>query len=385
MFLLIINGKMHDGERCVQMRTRLFDFFKKDLLFTLSLILAIVTCSIGHFSWSFIDDKVLFSLFGLMLVINGLEHAGLLHALGQKMLQKSHNLRRLIQSIVLLSFFSSMVLTNDVAILTLLPIYLSITRTVQNRPSILLGAVYLTAAANIGSSLFPFGNPQNLFLFSFYGISLPNFLATTALFVGLSLVILLLLIQRLPKTPLTIPAESIVFKKKESLLYSGLLLTIILGIFAIVPMPAAFGLTIGVIALYNRKLFLKVDYLLLLTFVFFFLIVGNIQSQTAIIDTIKPYFQESHQALLGSIVLSQFISNVPAAILIAPFTTLEKVVLLGVNIGGFGTLIASLANLIAYKLVKQARPKEIKLYQKQFYLVNIVFLITIAAIVYVLL
>ncbi|WP_430609211.1 SLC13 family permease [Enterococcus sp. DIV0876] len=367
------------------MRTRLFDIFKKDLLFTLSLILAIVTCSIGHFSWSFIDNKVLFSLFGLMLVINGLEHAGLLHALGQKMLQKSHNLRTLIQSIVLLSFFSSMVLTNDVAILTLLPIYLSITRTVQNRPIILLGAVYLTAAANIGSSLFPFGNPQNLFLFSFYGISLPNFLATTALFVGLSLVILLLLIQRLPKTPLTIPAESIVFKKKESLLYSGLLLTIILGIFAIVPMPAAFGLTIGVIALYNRKLFLKVDYLLLLTFVFFFLIVGNIQSQTAIIDTIKLYFQESHQALLGSIVLSQFISNVPAAILIAPFTTLEKVVLLGVNIGGFGTLIASLANLIAFKLVKQARPKEIKLYQKQFYLVNIVFLITIAAIVYVLL
>ncbi|WP_312499577.1 SLC13 family permease [Enterococcus sp.] len=367
------------------MKTRLIGFFKSDLLFTLSLILALVTCLTGRFSWSFIDYKVIFSLFGLMLVINGLEHTGLLHTLGQTILQKSQNLRTLIRSIVLLSFFSSMLLTNDVAILTLLPMYIMLTRGIQERSSVLLGAVYLTAAANMGSSLFPFGNPQNLFLFSYYAIPLPRFLATTATFVGLSLLALLLLIQLLPKKPLTIRVEPVIFKKKETTVYSGLLLVMILGIFGLLPMPAAVGLTAAVIFFQNKQLFVKVDYLLLLTFVFFFLIVGNIQAQTVIIDTIQPYFQESHQALIGSILLSQVISNVPAAILIAPFTTLEKALLLGVNLGGLGTLIASLANLIAYKLIKQALPHETKQYQKRFYLVNTALLITVAAVVYILL
>lgn len=367
------------------MKTRLIGFFKSDLLFTLSLILALVTCLTGRFSWSFIDYKVIFSLFGLMLVINGLEHAGLLHTLGQTILQKSQNLRTLIRSIVLLSFFSSMLLTNDVAILTLLPMYIMLTRGIQERSSVLLGAVYLTAAANMGSSLFPFGNPQNLFLFSYYAIPLPRFLATTATFVGLSLLALLLLIQLLPKKPLMITVEPVIFKKKETTVYSGLLLVMILGIFDLLPMPAAVGLTAAVIFFQNKQLFVKVDYLLLLTFVFFFLIVGNIQAQTVIIDTIQPYFQESHQALIGSILLSQVISNVPAAILSAPFTTLEKALLLGVNLGGLGTLIASLANLIAYKLIKQALPQETKQYQKRFYLVNTALLITVAAVVYILL
>lgn len=229
------------------MKTRLIGFFKSDLLFTLSLILALVTCLTGRFSWSFIDYKVIFSLFGLMLVINGLEHAGLLHTLGQTILQKSQNLRTLIRSIVLLSFFSSMLLTNDVAILTLLPMYIMLTRGIQERSSVLLGAVYLTAAANMGSSLFPFGNPQNLFLFSYYAIPLPRFLATTATFVGLSLLALLLLIQLLPKKPLKITVEPVIFKKKETTVYSGLLLVMILGIFDLLPMPAAVGLTAVVI------------------------------------------------------------------------------------------------------------------------------------------
>ncbi|OTN76599.1 hypothetical protein A5886_001676 [Enterococcus sp. 8G7_MSG3316] len=367
------------------MKTRLIVFFRNDLLFTLSLILAIVTCLTGRFRWSFIDYKVIFSLFGLMLVINGLEHAGLLHTLGQKILQKSQHLRTLIRSIVLLSFFSSMLLTNDVAILTLLPIYLTLTRTMKNRNSVILGAVYLTAAANMGSSLFPFGNPQNLFLFSYYEIPLSRFLTTTGLFVGLSLLALMLLIQLLPTTPLQIEAEPMDFKKKDTLVYGGLLLLMILGIFSVLPMIAVVGLTAVVIFFYNKQLFQKVDYLLLLTFVCFFLIVGNIQAQTIIIDAIQPYFQEAHQALLGSILLSQFISNVPAAILIAPFTTLEKAVLLGVNLGGLGTLIASLANLIAYKLIKQALPHETKQYQKRFYLINFGLLLTLATVVYFLL
>jgi len=277
-----------------------------------------------------------------------------------------------------------MFLTNDVAILTLLPIYLLLTRKEQQRTSVLLGAVYLIVAANLGSSLFPFGNPQNLFLFSYYQISLPQFMWTTGTFVGLSLLLLLVSIQLIPNTPLEILQEE-PFEKKPALLNSGLFVLMILGIFSVLPISIPVLVVAAVVWFSNKRLFAKVDYRLLLTFLCFFLIVGNIQDLSLVTDHIRPYFQETHRAFLGSILLSQGISNVPAAILIAPFTDLEKAVLLGVNVGGLGTLIASLANLIGYKLLKQARPKEAGMFQKLFFIVNVVFLLLLGSIVYLLL
>ena len=338
------------------MGKRMLAFFRTDRLFSISLLLALIACFFGTFRWSFIDFKVILSLFGLMLVINGLEEAGLLRAFGQKLVEKSRNLHDLIRASVLLSFFSSMFLTNDVAILTLLPIYLLLTRKEQQHTSVLLGAVYLIVAADLGSSLFPFGNPQNLFLFSYYQISLPQFMWTTGTFVGLSLLLLLVSIQLIPKTPLEIALQEEPFEKKPALLNSGLFVLMILGIFSVLPISIAVLVVAAVVWFSNKRLFAKVDYRLLLTFLCFFLIT----------DHIRPYFQETHRAFLGSILLSQGISNVPAAILIAPFTDLEKAVLLGVNVGGLGTLIASLANLIGYKLLKQARPKEARTFQKLF-------------------
>ena len=363
------------------MGKRMLAFFRTDRLFSISLLLALIACFFGTFRWSFIDFKVILSLFGLMLVINGLEEAGLLRAFGQKLVEKSRNLRDLIRAIVLLSFFSSMFLTNDVAILTLLPIYLLLTRKEQQHTSVLLGAVYLIVAANLGSSLFPFGNPQNLFLFSYYQISLPQFMWTTGTFVGLSLLLLLVSIQLIPKIPLEIALQ----EEKPALLNSGLFVLMILGIFSVLPISIAVLVVAAVVWFSNKRLFAKVDYRLLLTFLCFFLIVGNIQDLSLVTDHIRPYFQETHRAFLGSILLSQGISNVPAAILIAPFTDLEKAVLLGVNVGGLGTLIASLANLIGYKLLKQARPKEARTFQKLFFIVNIIFLLLLGSIVYLLL
>lgn len=186
------------------MLKKIFFFFQSDLLFSISFFLALVASSFGRFDVHFIDFQVILTLFGLMLTINGLEKAGLLNFIGQRLLSKSHSLRALIRTIVLLSFFSSMVLTNDVAILTLLPMYLLITKGIQEQKSVLLGAVYLIVAANLGSSLFPFGNPQNLFLFSFYNLPLTTFLQTTGMMVVLSLTLLVGSIQLLPASPLII-------------------------------------------------------------------------------------------------------------------------------------------------------------------------------------
>ncbi|MBO0424743.1 MULTISPECIES: SLC13 family permease [Enterococcus] len=364
------------------MGKRMLAFFRTDRLFSISLLLALIACFFGTFRWSFIDFKVILSLFGLMLVINGLEEAGLLRAFGQKLVEKSRSLRDLIRVVVLLSFFSSMFLTNDVAILTLLPIYLLLTRQEQQRTSVILGAVYLIVAANLGSSLFPFGNPQNLFLFSYYHISLGQFMWTTGTFVGLSLLLLLVSVQLISKSPLEITIQEDAYEKKTAMRHAGLFVIMILGIFSVLPLSIAVLIVVAVVWFSNKRLFTKVDYRLLLTFICFFLIVGNIQDQTWITNRIRPYFQETHRAFLGSILLSQGISNVPAAILIAPFTDLEKAVLLGVNVGGLGTLIASLANLIGYKLLKQARAKEAKAFQKWFLIVNLLFLLILGTTVY---
>jgi Na+/H+ antiporter NhaD/arsenite permease-like protein len=208
---------------------------------------------------------------------------------------------------------------------------------------------------------------------------------TTGTFVGLSLLLLLVSIQLIPKTPLEIALQEEPFEKKPALLNTGLFVLMILGIFSVLPISIAVLVVAAVVWFSNKRLFAKVDYRLLLTFLCFFLIVGNIQDQSLVTDLIRPYFQETHRAFLGSILLSQGISNVPAAILIAPFTDLEKAVLLGVNVGGLGTLIASLANLIGYKLLKQARPKEAGTFQKLFFIVNVIFLLLLGSIVYLLL
>lgn len=364
------------------MLKKIFFFFQSDLLFSISFFLALVASSFGRFDVHFIDFQVILTLFGLMLTINGLEKAGLLNFIGQRLLSKSHSLRALIRTIVLLSFFSSMVLTNDVAILTLLPMYLLITKGIQEQKSVLLGAVYLIVAANLGSSLFPFGNPQNLFLFSFYNLPLTTFLQTTGMMVVLSLTLLVGSIQLLPASPLIIKKTTHFFEKKYMVLYLGLMALMILGIFHVVPFVLSASIVAFVVYFFQKELFRSVDYRLLVTFACFFVIIGNINEQDKLIEMIQPFFQKEQQAFLGSITLSQVISNVPAAILIAPFTTYKKAVLLGVNVGGLGTLIASLGNLIGYKLIKQALPQEQKRFQHKFYMVNILYLFIIGSIGY---
>ena len=359
------------------MLKKIFFFFQSDLLFSISFFLALVASSFGRFDVHFIDFQVI-----LTLTIKGLEKAGLLNFIGQRLLSKSHSLRALIRTIVLLSFFSSMVLTNDVAILTLLPMYLLITKGIQEQKSVLLGAVYLIVAANLGSSLFPFGNPQNLFLFSFYNLPLTTFLQTTGMMVVLSLTLLVGSIQLLPASPLIIKKTTHFFEKKYMVLYLGLMALMILGIFHVVPFVLSASIVAFVVYFFQKELFRSVDYRLLVTFACFFVIIGNINEQDKLIEMIQPFFQKEQQAFLGSITLSQVISNVPAAILIAPFTTYKKAVLLGVNVGGLGTLIASLANLIGYKLIKQALPQEQKRFQHKFYMVNILYLFIIGSIGY---
>lgn len=360
-------------------------FFKQDLLFTLSLLIALISCFFGSPSIQSIDFKVIFCLFGLMLLLQNIEKLGVLTYLSEKLIIRSTTTRQLIRNITLLSFISSMFVTNDVAILTFMPIYLTTAKKI-NLSNQSLGAILLIIAANLGSAFFPFGNPQNLFLFSYFSLSLPIFFGWSVILLLISLLFLTIICLFIPKKKVTdFSGTNQQLDKKKTLFLSILGLFILSSVVDFLPywlvVPTAFLL----LFLYDRSSIKKVDYRLLGTFVFFFIAVGNFSQFSPLADLIRRQFTTAAHTFFGSIALSQFISNVPAAILIAPFTTHVKALFWGVNIGGLGTIIASLANLIGYKIYKTYEPKKTKEFMWRFTWINGLLLIGFIGIFYFLL
>lgn len=348
---------------------RVIEYLRDNRLMSISLVLAIISCLIGRFSTDFIDYKVIFSLFGLMLLIQGFEQVGLLRFVAQKLLHFSKNSRQLVQLMIILSLVGSMFLTNDVAILTLLPIYLKLLSMLPKFKGRFLGSVLIIVAANLGSSFFPFGNPQNLYLYDYYHVPLGQFLSWMSLVLLVSLISLGLLTMLIAKDSLEeIDLKDNQFDRKETLLLTGLMLVMILVVLDVLPFEWVIPLVALVVLFYRRELFKEVDYGLLLTFVCFFIIVGNIGEANFIKEFLKAL--NGKQIYLAGLGLSQVISNVPAAFLIAPFTANQQAVILGVNIGGLGTLLASLANLIGYNLFRIYYPKETKKFFGLFSVVN---------------
>ncbi|WP_430603464.1 hypothetical protein IGJ02_000953 [Enterococcus sp. DIV0724b] len=355
---------------------RLTAFFTDDLLFTVSFLIAIISCYFGAFSLKSIDFNVIFCLFGLMLFVKNIENLGILNYFAEKMIDFSATTRSLIRNIVLLSFISSMILTNDVAILTLMPIYLTIIKKFPAMENKIAGAVLLIVAANLGSSFFPFGNPQNLFLFSFYSLSTAQFFewALLLLFSSLSfLLIAFLFIKKrtIPKQNSSLP----IINKKKMFFLSLTGLFILFGVFNVLPYFIVIPIAAIILTIYDKEMLRQIDYKLLWTFVFFFIAVGNFSQVDMISTFIKEQFTSNTRTFFGSILVSQMISNVPAAILIAPFTEQAQALFFGVNVGGLGTIIASLANLIGFKLYKEYYPAQSKKFILQFTLINFVFLI----------
>lgn len=337
---------------------RTLDFFKKDFIFTISLVLALIFSVFGKFDLTFIDLKTIFSLFGLMIVVKAFERLGILAVLAEKIIQLSKTTRHLVGYLILLSFFSSMFLTNDVAILSLIPIFITIVRKVKDFPNIAYSVVLFIMAANLGSSLLPFGNPQNLFLYSYYHLTIIQFISWMLPLALFSLIILFFLHLKIPKQTLSIQKKtSRPFFENKKLLLPGLsFLLMVLAVIGIVPYMYVVPLIFVAFFLGDKKVLAKLDYRLLGTFIFFFIIVGNLTEWKVFTDTLPAIFLHPLTSLFGAAFVSQVISNVPAAILIAPFGFEVQAVLLSVNVGGIGTLIASLANLIGFRLFQLYMP-----------------------------
>ncbi len=309
----------------------------------------------------YIDFRVLALLFCLMAVVAGYNKTGVFVLLSERILMRVANVRSITLVLVLLCFFSSMWITNDVALITFVPFaILILTMTGHTRHMIPI-VVLQTIAANLGSILTPIGNPQNLYLYSEYNLSIADFFIITLPYTLFSLLLLWAAVMILPREHISFTISNTKKTDKHKpytiLLYSGLFLVCLACVLHLTDYRHTFLTVFVVILLFDRDVLRKVDYSLLLTFVCFFLFVGNIGSIPVIREGLAALLKG--RELLISILASQVISNVPAAVLLSAFTSDYKAMILGTNLGGLGTLVASLASLISYKFylrTEQAQP-----------------------------
>ena len=297
----------------------------------------------------YIDFRVLCLLLCLMAVVAGLKAIGTFHWLTYQLLHRIRSGRVLSVTLVLLPFFCSMFVTNDVALIIFIPFTLMLLDQLDCSRSIVPVTVFQTIAANLGSMATPVGNPQNLYLYAFYNMSIGDFFSVTlpltaVSLIGLSLSSIFLLPKKLPEQKLE---RRYIGSTKALLVYFALFALCLLTVFRIVPYPLTTVITVAVLLLMDRKLLKEIDYMLLLTFVCFFTVSENLGRMDAIRIFLQQLLQSS--TLLTAVGTSQIISNVPAAVVLSGFTDQWRQMLAGVNIGGLGTPIASLASLITMK------------------------------------
>ncbi|MDO4982477.1 MAG: SLC13 family permease [Eubacteriales bacterium] len=352
------------------------DFIKQELTFCIALIAALISCFFVHPDKEYIgyiDLRTLALLYCLMVVVAGLRRAGVFARLSHIMCRRARSARQLALLLVLMCFFSAMFVTNDVALLTFVPFAVAVLGMAHLEKDLIWVVVLQTVAANLGSMLLPVGNPQNLFLYSYFGIEMADFLKITAPIWIISLAAVLLLCLPVKKTEIDVfLGEQPILNKKCLTVYTWLFVCCLLVVFRLVEWPVLLAVIVVVCFLYDKKRLLSADFMLLATFVCFFVFSGNL-ARIESVDTLLRKILDGKVMLTGALT-SQVISNVPAALLLSGFTEDAKSLLLGVNIGGLGTPIASLASLISLKLYAHAENAQTGAYLKVFSVVNFILL-----------
>ena len=353
------------------------EFLKKEAVLVISFVLAAASMFFVSPSAEYIeyiDFRTLALLLCLMLVMAGLNALGIFRLLADKLLTRTNSTRTLGLTLNLLCFFSSMLITNDVALITFVPFTLIVLKLSDKMNKAILLVVLETVAANLGSMLTPIGNPQNLYLFSAFSMGIGEFVGAVAPYAVLSLVLIVLSSFLLGNEKITVKADgnTPAINKVKVIVYAALFAVSLLTVFRVIPYPVTLGVTLAAVIITDRKTLLKADYSLLLTFVFLFVFIGNLGEVEAVSTFLKSIV--SGREVLVGIAASQVFSNVPAALLLSGFTQNATALLVGVNLGGLGTLIASMASLISFKLIAKENIKTGR-YLLVFTVVNIIFLL----------
>lgn len=321
----------------------IFDFFKKEIVFFVSLILAIVSCffvkpSLDYFSYINWDTIIL--LFVIMVIVEILKNLAVFEILLRKLMTKIGNARELVLVLVFICFFSSIFITNDVSLILFVPFTILALKKVGRTDLAILAVSFETIAANVGCMILPIGAPHNIVMYTVSNISFESFFFLLLPYVLASLVFLAIVLLFIPKDDISLPKINKINVGRKN---------------------------------FFKRVFWGVDYYLLLTFIALFILIGNLQN--------IPFFKELFtkwivgNEVIWGILASQIISNVPAAILLSGFSSNYGAIIIGINVGGFGTLIASMANLISYKILIREHDEFKSRYLIVFTVLNVILLI----------
>lgn len=381
------------------MFTKVKELFQKETVCCIAFLLAVISmCFVvpSKNYISYIDFRVLALLFCLMAVVRGFSSIGVFTRLGTMLLTHVHSLRMLSALFIFLCFFFSMLITNDVALITFVPFTILVLSMAEQKKFLIPVIVLETIAANLGSMLTPLGNPQNLYLYTISGLSIGAFVRIMLPYSFVSAILLLIFILFLPKDTVStataantanstntvtasntsnVICEAVKARKNPRILFTAyliLFLLCLLTVLHILPYQIMFLLVLTGFLLLDYRVLKDVDYFLLLTFLCFFIFIGNMK-QISLVHELISKLLVHHEVLMG-IGASQIISIVPAAILLSGFTDDYSALLIGVNLGGLGTLIASLASLISFKFYANSNGRDTRRFLGIFTLYNVIFL-----------
>ncbi|MDO5387599.1 MAG: SLC13 family permease [Clostridia bacterium] len=358
----------------------IIEFAKRETVLVISFLAAMLSmCFVkpdkGYLEY--IDMRTIGLLFSLMAVIAGFSQMGIIRRLAEIIVKKMKNTRALVITLWSMCFISSMLITNDVSLITFVPLAIAVLNMCGKKELIIYTVVLQTVAANLGSMLTPMGNPQNLYIYNYFNVDIWEFLGITIPVIILSFILLMLSSFVVKGENINVHIENIDIKgsllKRNVYICLGILC--IMSVVKIVDYRITVFIAAIYIIIFDRKVIFKIDWFLLLTFCMFFVFTGNIGRIYHIRNFMENFLtgREFFTALLGS----QIISNVPAAVMLSGFTDNYRELILGTDVGGLGTLIASLASLISFKLYSLTEGAEKGRYLMVFTAVNIIFLIII--------
>ena len=389
---------------------RIKEFVKKEAVLTVAIFLAVISMLFVHPDKEYIgyiDFRTLGILFMLMVVVAGFSKLGIFEKLAKLMLARVKRVSGVVFTLTLLCFLSSMLITNDVALITFVPFAFTTFKLLPEdvkKKYMISTVVFETVAANLGSMLTPVGNPQNLYLYGKAEIGIGEFTAITAPYTLMSFVLIALGLtvliirngnariksededltslnasQNTPRQGVFNVTLTELFMKSRTryhvnlILYIMLFIVALLSVLRIFPWHMSFFITLIIVLFADHENLKNVDYSLLMTFVAFFIFIGNMGRIPAFSTFLSRMV--SGKEVITAILSSQVVSNVPAALLLSGFTDNYKALIIGTDLGGLGTLIASMASLISYKIAAQSKEIKMGKYLLYFTMVNVVFLI----------
>ena len=356
---------------------KIFTFVRKNPVMCIAFLAAVVTCffvPVDREYINYFDFKTLTCLFCVLAVVCALKNINFFYVIARKIVELFRNARLCVLALVYITFIGSMLIANDMALLTFLPLGYFVLHTTHKEKYMAFTFIMQNIAANLGGMLTPFGNPQNLYLYSKFNIPTPEFmmimLPPFVLSVALITVCCLIFVK---PEPMRIKGKKVYLSPRRTGVYLALFALAILIVFRGIPYWVGLLIIPAAIGVLDFKALKAVDYGLLFTFVFFFVFSGNMSR----IEVVRALFSHLLQTttLLVSISSCQVISNVPSAILLSQFTGNYSDLLVGVNIGGVGTLISSLASLITFREYNRVSPGRTLAYVGEFSLFNFGFLI----------